>query len=226
MNCPVCGQSIREEKIYCEVCGFVCRLVSDENEQDYRDRFRISQSIWSHMKSCPHKPEFVVSRKRRIMFCTDLYASSDYAFKSAAELARECDAELIVFHVLESRHRYSGNVITADGETWASHEVFDRLKRCLRQYYTAKLGVGPEIRMRVETRSGTPWVEILRAARKEEVDMIVTGPYSIKDPSMNGFDLSRPHLGDTVSKVSLRAHCPVAIVTSPDQRLSLDIKSD
>lgn len=51
----------------------------------------------------------------RILFCSDLYPACDYAFAAALDLAERCQAELIVLHVLESRHRYSGHVITEDG---------------------------------------------------------------------------------------------------------------
>ena len=72
---------------------------------------------------------------KRILFCTDLYPGSDYAFAAALDMAETSGAELIILHVLESRHRYSGQLITSDGEVWGSEEVFDRLRRKLREYY-------------------------------------------------------------------------------------------
>lgn len=221
MNCPVCGAELRRERSHCERCAFVYRPVPGESEESFGRRLGLHKKIWDHLEKCPHATG-PTPREHKIMFCTDLYGSSDFAFKAAVDLARECNGELIVFHVLESRHRYSGHVITADGETWPSHEVFDRLKKSLFQYYSAKMEPGIPVRMRIEAKGGIPWLEIVRFARREKVDIIVMGPYSIKDPSKNGFDLRRPHLGETANKVSLRAHCPVAIVTSPDQRLSLE----
>ncbi|SFM40445.1 universal stress protein [Thermodesulforhabdus norvegica] len=221
MNCPVCGEEVRREKSYCERCAFVYRPVPGEGEASYSKRLALHKEMWAHIEKCPHTSG-PLPGEHKILFCTDLYASSDFAFKAAVDLARECNGELIVFHVLESRHRYSGHVITADGETWPSSEVFERLKKSLHQYYSAKMEPGTPVKMRIEAKGGIPWVEIVRFARREKTDMIVMGPYSIKDPSQNGFNLERPHLGETASKVSLRAHCPVAIVTSPDQRLSLE----
>ncbi|MBW2078137.1 MAG: universal stress protein, partial [Deltaproteobacteria bacterium] len=56
-------------------------------------------------------------------------------------------------------------------------------------------------------------------ARKEKVDLIVMGPYTIHDARL-GLDLEKPHLGKHAQRVILQAHCPVYIVTSPKQRLS------
>ena len=75
----------------------------------------------------------------KILFCADLYASSDYAFASALDLAERSKAELIVLHVLESRHRYSGQFITEDGDVWGSEEVFDKLKGVLKEYYFSRI---------------------------------------------------------------------------------------
>ncbi len=222
MECPVCKNPIKENETFCRKCAWSILKSDKEPEQDYRERLRIARNNWERLLACEceAKHEHQIG-EHKILFCTDLYASSDYAFKAAVDLARECDAELIIYHVLESRHRYSGQIITADGETWASQEVFDKLRTSLQKYYSAKLENQPSPRMRVEARSGVPWIEIVRMARREKVDMIVMGPYSIRDPK-NGFDLEKPRLGETAKQVSLRAPCPVAIVTSPDQRLSLE----
>lgn len=158
---------------------------------------------------------------QRILFCADLYASSDYAFAAALDLAERSGAELIILHVLESRHRYSGHVITEDGETWAGPEVFEKLKKKLREYYLIRIEREDPQNVRVEVRAGIPWVEICRFARKEKVDLIVMGPYTIHDPKAP-LDLEKPHLGQNAQEVSLRAPCQVSIVTSPKQRLALE----
>ena len=72
---------------------------------------------------------------KKILFCTDLYPASDYTFASALDLAEQSNAELIVLHVLESRHRYSGQLITDDGEVWGSSEVFNKLKPLRQRHF-------------------------------------------------------------------------------------------
>ncbi len=152
---------------------------------------------------------------KKILFCTDLYPSSDYAFASALDMAETSEAELIVLHVLESRHRYSGHFITYDGEVWATSEIFDKLKKNLEKYYLMRVDEEKHGMVRCEVRAGEIWLEILRAARKEKADVIVMGPYTDFGPD-SGIDVA-PHLGSTAQKVSLKARCPVSIITSPKQ---------
>lgn len=157
---------------------------------------------------------------KKILFCTDLYPGCDYAFAAALDLAETSGAELIILHVLESRHRYSGQLITGEGEMWGSEEVFDRLRRKLREYYLMRVENEKPDFIQVVVRGGVPWLEILRVARKEKTDLIIMGPYSVRG-SILDLVSNTPQLGTTAQQVSLRARCPVSIVTSPKQRQAL-----
>lgn len=157
---------------------------------------------------------------KKIMFCADLYASSDYAFASALDLVERSGAELIIIHVLESRNRYSGQFITEDGEAWGSEEAYDKLKGLLKEYYFSRIEAEEPENVRIVARGGIPWVEILRFARKESVDLIVMGSYTIKDPKKAPV-IEKPHLGENAQQVTLRARCQVSTITSPKQQLSL-----
>lgn len=157
---------------------------------------------------------------KKILFCADLYASSDYAFASALDLVERSGAELIIIHVLESRNRYSGQFITEDGEVWGSEEAYDKLKGVLQEYYFSRIETEEPENVRIVVRGGIPWVEILRFARKESVDLIVMGSYTIKDPKKAPI-LEKPHLGENAQQVTLRARCQVSTITSPKQQLSL-----
>lgn len=157
---------------------------------------------------------------KKILFCADLYASSDYAFASALDLVERSGAELIIIHVLESRNRYSGQFITEDGGVWGSEEVYDKLKGVLKEYYFSRIEAEEPENVRIVVRGGIPWVEILRTARKESVDLIVMGSYTIKDPKKAPL-LEKPHLGENAQQVTLRARCQVSTITSPKQQLSL-----
>jgi len=157
---------------------------------------------------------------KKILFCADLYASSDYAFASALDLVERSGAELIIIHVLESRNRYSGQFITEDGGVWGSEEAYDKLKGVLKEYYFSRIEAEEPENVRIVVRGGLPWVEILRFARKEKVDLIVMGSYTIKDPKKAPL-LEKPHLGENAQQVTLRARCQVSTITSPKQQLSL-----
>ena len=157
---------------------------------------------------------------KKILFCADLYASSDYAFASALDLVERSGAELIIIHVLESRNRYSGQFITEDGGVWGSEEAYDKLRGVLKEYYFSRIEAEEPDNVRIVVRGGLPWVEILRFARKEKVDLIVMGSYTIKDPKKAPL-LEKPHLGENAQQVTLRARCQVSTITSPKQQLSL-----
>ena len=127
---------------------------------------------------------------------------------------------MIIIHVLESRNRYSGQFITEDGGVWGSEEAYDKLKGVLKEYYFSRIEAEEPENVRIVVRGGIPWVEILRFARKENVDLIVMGSYTIKDPKKAPL-LEKPHLGENAQQVTLRARCQVSTITSPKQQLSL-----
>lgn len=158
---------------------------------------------------------------KKILFCADLYASSDYAFAAALDMSERSGAELVILHVLESRNRYSGQFITQDGEVWASDEVFEKLKGVLKAYYFSRIEAEDPENVRIEVKAGIPWVEILRFARKEAVDLVVMAPYTIKDPKRDTLP-EKARVGENVKEVALRARCPVHVATSPKQRLALE----
>lgn len=157
---------------------------------------------------------------QKILFCTDLYPSSDYAFATALDMAEQSGASLVVLHVLESQHRYSGHFITYDGEVWASRDVFKKLKKNMEKYYLTRVDEAQQDMLRFEVRAGVPWMEILRVARSEHADVVVMGPYTDFGPGSPIAVL--PHLGRNAKSVSLKARCPVSIVTSPKQRLAME----
>lgn len=225
MLCPVCDRNIKDEKAFCPNCGWDLKIDSSEIPEEktlYTERLKIARDNWQALQAYRQAEEKADKEVyEKILFCADLYASSDYAFASALDLAERTGGELIIFHVLESRHRYSGMVITGDGETWSSEEVFSKLRENLREYYFSRIEEDSPVKIRIVVRGGSPWIEILRFARKENVDLIVMGPYTIKDPRL-GFDLEKPRLGENAQKVTLRASCLVSVVTSPKQRLSLE----
>lgn len=222
MKCPVCEQEVEDQKIFCPHCVWEFRFdlpqIAPDERALYEERLKIARENWRALQEY-RRLERKAPVYEKILFCTDLYASSDYTFASALDLAEGSGAELIVFHALESRHRYSGQVITEDGETWGSENVFEKLREKLRGYYFSRIKRLRPGKVRVAVKGGIPWIEILRFARRESVDLIVMGPYTIRDP-LAALDLEKPYLGETAQQVTLRAHCQVSIVTSPEQRLT------
>jgi nucleotide-binding universal stress UspA family protein/endogenous inhibitor of DNA gyrase (YacG/DUF329 family) len=236
MKCPVCNENVEDQEVFCPYCSWELTVdigeLSPEQRTLYNERLKIARENWRLLKEYQRleresleapkiqrkaiEPEKI---HKKILFCTDLYPSSDYAFAAALDLAERSGAEFIILHVLGSPHRYSGQINTAEGETWASEEVYEKIKERLKEYYFCRIEQENPDWVKVAVKGGTPWIEILRFARNEKVDLIVMGPYTIHDPRL-GMDLEKPHLGKHAQRVILEARCPVYIVTSPKQRLS------
>jgi nucleotide-binding universal stress UspA family protein len=112
-------------------------------------------------------------------------------------------------------------LITDDGEVWGSQEVFEKLKQKLKEYYLMRVDEKKHGTVRFVARGGIPWIEILRVARKEKVDLIVLGPYTVRG-SVLEHGTKEPHLRSNAQEVSIRSRCPVSIVASPKQIMALE----
>ncbi len=66
---------------------------------------------------------------------------------------------------------------------------------------------------RLETLAGIPATEILRFARKEEVDLIIMGAHARQEET--GSARFRGIVGTTMQIVAQRARCPVLIISRP-----------
>jgi nucleotide-binding universal stress UspA family protein len=149
----------------------------------------------------------------KILFCADFHPDSSFAFSTALDTAAQSGARLIVLHVLETCHRYSGVLITDNGDLCMSAAVLDKVKQKLKKFYliSSKKITPSQVDFRVS--GGIPWMEILRVVRKEKVDLIVMGC-----SSMNGLmaadENAMPHLGKTGRAVATRAMCPITFVNS------------
>ena len=86
--------------------------------------------------------------------------------------------------------------------------------------------------IRYEVGGGNAVIEILRFARKEDIDLIVMGSYTLgvddesdEEPKVeqNGDPKVEPSLGSNAKQILLSAKCPVLIVTPPGQRLNIEL---
>lgn len=82
----------------------------------------------------------------------------------------------------------------------------EEVKKELEDYYSPQLSKIENYEVRVVP--GIPQDEILRFARKKNVDLIVMGPHRVAENQPRIWGLT----GSTLQKVSLKARCPVMIV--------------
>ncbi|MCD6319087.1 MAG: universal stress protein [Candidatus Desulfofervidaceae bacterium] len=159
---------------------------------------------------------------KKVLTATDLLEACDAAVLTALEIAKQNNAKLYILHVLESP--YSGKyrqfvkdfrtgeeiVASAEYEEAIKEELDKKCAGALKPYGTYEIKVVP----------GFPWVEILRWARKESVDLIVLGPHAGRAEE-KGVVRVTDRVGSTVEGVIMRARCPVMIVNQviPSEKL-------
>lgn len=146
---------------------------------------------------------------KRVLVPTDFSETAQVAMEYASDLANAFQATLHVMHVLENITPTGG---WAAGERYApppaaliepmEHEVGEELKNAL-----AKLQPQP-LKSLVVVRAGSPFVEIIRYAREQEIDLIVMGTHG-RGP------VAHMLLGSVADNVIRKAPCPVLTVRHP-----------
>ena len=139
----------------------------------------------------------------KILVTTDFSDQALAAVREAARVARECESEVVLVHVIEDRVPP-----LLDPKTWA--EVMkthrEQAKISLARYAEEHLSgcrVGTEIGV------GIPHRGVIDAAERHEVDLIVIA-------SQGHSRLGHALLGSTVDRVLRAAPCPVLVVR-PDE---------
>lgn len=153
---------------------------------------------------------------KKILYCTDFSEDADLAFVNALDLAQKYKAKLYILHVIHSPFHIRRDIVdeyVPDGsEDRVSSEVARKAKVDLEKRYVPRLGDLPDYE--VVALEGVPFVEIIRFARKKEVDIIVMG-------TMGSSDIERQSFGSTVENVARRAHCHVMAIRNPEASLKL-----
>ena len=105
---------------------------------------------------------------------------------------------------------------TADnaGEGWqdATPELINEVAGKIERRYGDRVQEANEVLWRVEP--GVPFVEIVRYARDNDIDLIVMG-------AAGKSELEPTSYGSTVENVSRRAHCHVMAVRNPEKKYTL-----
>ncbi len=157
---------------------------------------------------------------RTILMPVDFSACSDEAFRVAADMARLCGARLLVLHVIDTGalaalHRLGLLAVPSDAAAQ---------RRRLRHYarlHIRELLQSDHVKGVACTRiivEGTPFVEIAKAARTRDVDLVVMGTYGGR-----AGEVDKLFFGSTAEKVVRTAGCPVLTVplAFPGKRSSM-----
>lgn len=156
---------------------------------------------------------------KNILFCTDFSEDADIAFVHALDLAKRYNANLHILHVPHSFYRYARHItdeyVAEDapgGEEHVGEELMKRAQETVQERYREKLGDFGDCTFVV--KSGAPDVEIIRYAKKNDIDVIVMG-------ALGKSELDRIVHGSTVANVSKYAHCHVIAIRNPARKYTL-----
>ncbi|GFM33937.1 universal stress protein [Desulfovibrio subterraneus] len=152
---------------------------------------------------------------KKILFATSASPACDNAAKVAFDLAKRNGAKLYLLHVLgvpsrgfstTVRDLRTGQDEAVDGDyrEWVEEEIRTTYAEQLEEY-------GDNTVMQLSV--GVPSTEILRFARKEDVDLIVMGANTRDDDPESA--RARSIVGRTMEKVARLAKSPVLIVNRP-----------
>jgi nucleotide-binding universal stress UspA family protein len=144
----------------------------------------------------------------RILVPTDFSKHSENALAYAAAFAEKFDADLYLLHVVQDLALFVPEAITnappltppLEQLTVAVREAMDRLIE------------GHQLRgftVHAEVREGSPFYEIIRFAREQDVDLIIMGTHGRAG-------LVHVLLGSVAEKVVRKAPCPVLTVRHPE----------
>ncbi len=157
---------------------------------------------------------------KNVLFCTDFSEDANIAFLHALNLAKKFNAKLHILHVPHSPFTYERHIVDEhvpegkgeEGQAFFDEEIAREAEKRLRTAYESRLG---DFRSCVFViKCGAPDVEIIRYAKRNDVDLIVMGSFgkSERDSSERG---------STVASVSKYAHCHVMAVRNPAKQFIL-----
>ncbi len=150
----------------------------------------------------------------KILFATTASPTCDNAAKVAFDLQMKWEAKLTVFHVLGIPSRgyspFVTDVRTGELEQ-PDPDYVEWVKEEMKNTYGELLKDSENVE--IEAAVGIPQREILRMARKKDVDLIIMGSHTRQEDI--GATRYRSVVGSTMQKVAKSARCPVVIISRP-----------
>ncbi|MFN0051569.1 MAG: universal stress protein [Planctomycetales bacterium] len=148
-------------------------------------------------------------RLQKILFPTDFSENARCAQEYACALAEQFHSELHVLYVLQD----VALVMPEPGAMFAIPAVnLDEIEESAQRALTTIIDPNwPQTKIHRSTRRGAPFVEIVRYATDNQIDLIVMGTHG-----RSGL----PHLllGSVAEKVVRKAGCPVLTVRPTDHK--------
>jgi nucleotide-binding universal stress UspA family protein len=140
---------------------------------------------------------------KRILVAIDGSSRAPYVLQTAATIAKQAGAKLIVLRAVGILPELPAEVLLDSPD----HVAQIALKLTRTAVETAVKSLPPELVDRIEAKIGSPWNVICDLATSEKVDLIVVGTHGY-----SGID----HLlGTTAARIVNHAPCSVLIAREP-----------
>lgn len=150
---------------------------------------------------------------KKLLFATTASPGCDNAAKVAFDLEMKWEAKLLILHVLGVPGR-SFSLQFTDVRTGQREDINPDYVEWVKEEMNNTYGkLLEDSNASIVTAIGDPYREILRLARKEDVDMIIMGAHSREEDV--GATKHRAVAGSTMRKVAKAARCAVVVVNRP-----------
>ncbi|MBM3264158.1 MAG: universal stress protein [candidate division Zixibacteria bacterium] len=144
---------------------------------------------------------------KRILYPTDFSESSEHALTYALSFAEQYGAAVYLLHVIEPITAvpaiYFDPAMTFEDRPELEKNVEQLLNEAVPKEVKERIEIKPLI------RRGAPFLEIIRTAREEEIDLIIIATHGRTG-------LAHMLLGSTAERVVQKAPCPVLSVKHPE----------
>lgn len=152
---------------------------------------------------------------QRILLPVDFAPCSREAFLMGLRIARQFQAQVFLLHVIDTKSLEALNTL---GLALPSEEKVQRKRLNHQARLLAKgllsLPEAKGIPITSIISEGKPFVEIVRTAREEKIDLVVMGSYG----GQTG-DISHIFFGSTAEKIVRTVACPVLCVPYPYHKM-------
>lgn len=148
---------------------------------------------------------------KKILCPVDFSGSNNLAVEYAKELTLLLNSRLYLLHVVEQLHGNEHYMILQI----TPQEIAEKVKKEAEERLNSiakKINELSEIK--TEVREGKAFVEIVKTAKKDDIDLIIMG-------SHGRTGLSHALIGSVAERVARKAHCPVLIVKDKDTKFEM-----
>ena len=151
----------------------------------------------------------------KILFATSGSPNCNNAGKTAFDLAKQYKSTIYVLNVFcipgYGESPFVVDIHTGEEKSSMNQKYIEGVKEATKTTYAKQL---EEVESAtIDCVAGIPHTEILRKARKEDVDVIIMGAHTLQEDV--GATRYRKIVGSTMERVAKKANCPVVIVSRP-----------